>query len=63
MTMIISMILLAVNILILILDFVFVASMPKAVMYGSLVYVMISTPLLLYLSLSSLRKSINKDVK
>lgn len=54
----------AVNIAILILDFLFVKSMPTAVMYGSLIWVMISTPILLYIAMRSARERIeSKNVK
>lgn len=55
--------LLAINIIILLLDFLFVSSLSDVIVYASLIWVMVSTPILLYLSMRSVRERIEKDAK
>ena len=55
--------LLAINIIILLLDFLFVSSLSDVIVYASLIWVMVSTPILLYLAMRSVRERIEKDVK
>ena len=55
--------LLAINIIILLLDFLFVSSLSDMIAYASLIWVMVSTPILLYLAMRSVRERIEKDAK
>ena len=55
--------LLAINIIILLLDFLFVSSLNDVIVYASLIWVMVSTPILLYLAMRSVRERIEKDAK
>ena len=55
--------LLAINIIILLLDFLFVSSLSDMIVYASLIWVMVSTPILLYLAMRSVRERIEKDAK
>lgn len=55
--------LLAINIIILLLDFLFVSSLSDVIIYASLIWVMVSTPILLYLAMRSVRERIEKDAK
>ncbi len=55
--------LLAINIIILLLDFLFVSSLSDVIVYASLIWVMVSTPILLYLAMRSVRERIEKDAK
>lgn len=59
----ISLILLAVNIVILIVDFLMVKAMPTWLLYTGIVWIMISTPILLYLAMRGVRDRITNDAK
>ncbi len=63
MTLLVSMALMAVNIIVLIIDVIFFASMSKTILYANLVWIMVSTPILLFIAMKSVRKRIEKDVK
>ena len=63
MTLIVSMVLMGVNIILLIVDFVFYGTMSKTLLYANLVWIMVSTPILLYLSMKSASRRIEKDAK
>ena len=63
MTLIVSMALMGINIILLILDFIFFATISRTLLYANLVWIMVSTPMLLYLSMSQARKRIEKDAK
>lgn len=54
----ISLILMAINIVILILDFIFVDKMATWLLYTGLVWIMVSTPILLYLAMRGVRDGI-----
>ncbi len=59
----ISLILLAVNIVILIIDFLLVDMMETWLLYTGLIWIMVSTPILLYLAMRGARDRIEKNAK
>ena len=63
MTLIVSMALMGVNIVLLLIDFIFFGSMAKTLLYANLIWIMVSTPILLYLSMKAVRKRIEKDAE
>ena len=63
MTLIVSMALMGVNIILLIADFLFFGSMSRTMLYANLVWIMVSTPILLYIAMKAVRKRIEKDAK
>ncbi len=63
MTLIISMALMGLNIILLILDFIFFSEMAKSLLYANLVWIMVSTPILLYIAMKAARKRIERDAK